>query len=157
MEKIQTYGDIVLLNVEGERKTDETPFGITHIREKIPSTLENQLVMRKDGFFLADRMLCATINLRRSKVDYEKLVRLEVKQTSEYREEFRAIAHKSFPVDRRFHITVEYNEELANAVIDQWIEQIKDSIVKIPSSRPVDISMLSEAELNEELEKGYAE
>lgn len=47
--------------------------------------------------------------------------------------------------------------ETPESVIDQWIEQIKDSIVKIPSSRPVDISMLSEAELNEELEKGYAE
>ena len=29
--------------------------------------------------------------------------------------------------------------------------------VKIPSSRPVDMSALSEAELNEELEKGYAD
>lgn len=47
--------------------------------------------------------------------------------------------------------------ETPESVIDQWIEQIKDSIVKIPSSRPVDISMLSEAELNEKLEKGYAE
>lgn len=47
--------------------------------------------------------------------------------------------------------------ETPESVIDQWIKQIKDSIVKIPSSRPVDISMLSEAELNEELEKGYAE
>ena len=29
--------------------------------------------------------------------------------------------------------------------------------VKIPSDRPVDISTLSEAEFNEELEKGYAD
>lgn len=29
--------------------------------------------------------------------------------------------------------------------------------VKIPSARPVDISTLSEAEFNEELEKGYAD
>ncbi len=29
--------------------------------------------------------------------------------------------------------------------------------VKIPSSRPVDVSALSEAELNAELEKGYAD
>lgn len=29
--------------------------------------------------------------------------------------------------------------------------------VKIPSSRPVDMSVLSEAELNVELEKGYAD
>ena len=29
--------------------------------------------------------------------------------------------------------------------------------VKIPSTRPVDISTLSEAEFNEELEKGYAD
>ncbi|MGI6095640.1 MAG: type II toxin-antitoxin system RelB/DinJ family antitoxin [Lachnospiraceae bacterium] len=29
--------------------------------------------------------------------------------------------------------------------------------VKIPSSRPVDMSVLSEAELNAELEKGYAD
>ena len=29
--------------------------------------------------------------------------------------------------------------------------------VKIPSSRPVDMSSLSEAELNAELEKGYAD
>ena len=29
--------------------------------------------------------------------------------------------------------------------------------VKIPSSRPVDMSALSETELNEELEKGYAD
>lgn len=42
--------------------------------------------------------------------------------------------------------------ETPESVIDQWIKQIKDSIVKIPSSRPVDISMLSEAELNEKLD-----
>lgn len=29
--------------------------------------------------------------------------------------------------------------------------------VKLPSSRPVDMSALSESELNEELEKGYAD
>ena len=29
--------------------------------------------------------------------------------------------------------------------------------VKIPSARPADISALSEVELNEELEKGYAD
>ena len=29
--------------------------------------------------------------------------------------------------------------------------------VKIPSARPVDISILSEVEFNEELEKGYAD
>lgn len=144
MEKIRTYGDIVLLNIEGERKTDEVPFGVTHIREKLPSTLENQLAMCKDGFFLADRMLCTTINLRRSKIDYEKLIRLEVKQTSEYREEFRAIAHKSFPVDRRFHISVEYNEELANAVIDQWIDGLDEWLVCMYKDLPVGFLALKE-------------
>ncbi|MDD6268059.1 MAG: GNAT family N-acetyltransferase [Clostridium sp.] len=144
MEEIRTYGDIVLLNIEDERKTDEIPFGITHIREKLPSTLENQLAMREDGFFLADRMLCTTINLRRSKIDYEKLVRLEVKQTSEYREEFRAIAHKSFPVDRRFHISVEYNEELANTIIDQWIDGLDEWLVCMYKNLPVGFLALKE-------------
>ena len=36
-------------------------------------------------------------------------------------------------------------------------ENQKKSEVKIPSARPVDISTLSEAEFNEELEKGYAD
>ena len=47
--------------------------------------------------------------------------------------------------------------ETPESVIYQWIEQISDSILKIPSSIRVDSSMVSEAELNEELEKGYAE
>ena len=144
MEEIRTYGDIVLLNIEGERKTDEIPFGITHIREKLPSTLENQLAMREEGFFLADRRRCTTINLRRSKIDYEKLVRLEVKQTSEYREEFRAIAHKSFPVDRRFHISVEYNAELADTIIDQWIDGLDEWLVCMYKDLPVGFLALKE-------------
>ena len=58
--------------------------------------------------------------------------------------------------------TLEYLGTNFTNVINMLLRQIilTESIpfeVKIPSARPVDISTLSEAEFNEELEKGYAD
>ena len=58
--------------------------------------------------------------------------------------------------------TLEYLGTNFTNVINMLLRQIilTESIpfeVKIPSDRPVDISTLSEAEFNEELEKGYAD
>ena len=58
--------------------------------------------------------------------------------------------------------TLEYLGTNFTNVINMLLRQIilTGSIpfeVKIPSARPVDISTLSEAEFNEELEKGYAD
>ena len=47
----------------------------------------------------------------------------------------------------------------ASSAINMFYKQIRGLPfeVKIPYAKPIDISTLSEAELNEELEKGYAD
>ncbi|MBR3056964.1 MAG: GNAT family N-acetyltransferase [Clostridiales bacterium] len=143
-----SYQDIVLRNIQADAESLKdgslkeaifsAPAGTTNIRAKVPALTDFQLFLEKDcGFFHADRMLKCTINLKRLKIDLDKNIRLEVKQTRDFKEDIRRIALKSFPVDRRFNVDVELNSETAGKIINTWVDEIDECYVCFYKDIPV--------------------
>ena len=91
--------------------------------------------MEKRGYMFADRTIETSIPLSHQD-NLEKFIRLPIVETDEYKDELFQIASKSFPYDRRFHLKKQYNQELADTVIKDWIYKLDKSLVcfykKIP-------------------------
>ena len=125
--------DLVLCNVETDEENPllgvRIPKSVTNIRVKAPALLTVQKNLEKDGFFHADRMIRCTINLKRSKVDYKGAVRLRTVLEKADHDRLYEIAVKSFPVDRRFHVNVDYDDEIQGAILKNWIDQIDECYV----------------------------
>ena len=96
---------------------------------KMPANADNEINMQKDGYFFADRTLHASINLSRFTIDTKKLIRLNIVSTKEHKEEIFEVARKSFPYDRRFHLTPETDNKAAEIEIKKWVENLDDVLV----------------------------
>ena len=96
---------------------------------KMPANADNEINMQKDGYFFADRTLLASINLSRFAIDTKKLIRLNIVNTKEHKEEIFEVARKSFPYDRRFHLAPETDNKAAEIEIKKWVENLDDVLV----------------------------
>lgn len=96
---------------------------------RMPTDAENEINMQKDGYFFADRTLLASINLSRCSIDTKKLIRLNIICTREYKEEIFEVARKSFPYDRRFHLTPEIDNTEAEIEIKKWVDELDEVLV----------------------------
>ncbi len=96
---------------------------------KMPANADNEISMQKDGYFFADRTLYVSINLSRFAIDTKKLIRLNIVSTKEHKEEIFEVARKSFPYDRRFHLTPETDNKAAEIEIKKWVENLDDVLV----------------------------
>ena len=119
-EVVERYSDITLCNIETDEGFEIHCPEATHIRIKTPAVEKMQFCYEEQGFFHADRMLKASISLKRLAVDVDKMIRLEVKKTDECREDILRIALKSFPVDRRFHVAKHCDNSIAEKIITGW-------------------------------------
>ena len=126
MERItkKRYGEIVLANIMADQPADWKLSDATHVRVSLPSGINNMLSMQQNGYQFVDRMLDVAINLKRCTMDLQKPIRLEPVFVNDRREEILALAKQSFVTDRRFHVETEYNQELANRIIEDWVEEI---------------------------------
>lgn len=125
-EERTQYQDIRLLDIECTAPYDWEQGDATHIRVCVPAGYENSQEMLRRGFYFVDRTLDVSINLRRSKLDFASMVRIEPIITSQYRSEVREIARQSFPTDRRFHLNVAPNQTVANIVISGWVDRLSE-------------------------------
>lgn len=92
--------------------------------------------LNKNGYFFADRTLDVCIPL--SKMDnVDKLIRLPIIKTNEYKKDIIKIAQKSFLYDRRFHLQRNYNQKFANVIIEDWINKIDDIYVCLYKNSPI--------------------
>ncbi len=114
--------------------------------EKIimPVNSNNEIKMQDDGFYFADRTILASINLLHSKLEPEKLIRLNVIQTKDYKNEILEIAKKSFPYDRRFHLEPICNQDVANKELKKWVDEIDNALVCIYKDNPIGFLVLKE-------------
>lgn len=113
-----------LCNIETNEINDLNYYDNTYIRVKLPALYENQSHMRKLGFTWVDRMLLASINLKKN-ADLSKMIRLKVVETNDYLKDIYRIAYESFPIDRRFHVTKDYNDYIAKQIINYYIEEVQ--------------------------------
>jgi predicted GNAT family acetyltransferase len=143
-EERQNFDTVKLLNIEAEAPYDWEIQDANHIRVCLPATEKNQLEMHRRGFFHADRLINTSINLAKSKVDYHKLLRMEVIKTLQYRERIKEIAVKSFPADRRFHVGIRCDMSIAVPIISQRIETLEECLVCMYHENPVGFLELRE-------------
>lgn len=93
-------------------------------------------LLSQNKYIFVDRILDVSMAL--SKVnDYEKLIRLPIVKTTEYKKEILQIAQKSFPYDRRFHLQLNYNQQLANVVIADWVDKLDEVYVCLYKDMPI--------------------
>ncbi len=144
--QMEKYDDIVLCNVQTDETLDFSQMGIGYIRVKTPALEVMQVLLREEGFFHADRMLKAIINLKRSNIDLDKKIRLEIRKTKDHREEILAIALNSFPVDRRFHVGEHCDDVVASKIITAWVDEIEEFYVCYFHERIVGFAGLEETE-----------
>lgn len=123
-ENRRTYGNIKLLDIECSGPYDWEAENATHLRVSLPASRETEAIMREDGFTWADRTLDVAINLSRSELNFDAMIRLPSILTSEQRGDVLEIAKQSFPQDSRFHLCSEPNPALAKQVITGWIEEL---------------------------------
>lgn len=113
---------------------------------KMPANADNEINMQKDGYFFADRTLLASINLSRFAIDTKKLIRLNIVNTKEHKEEIFEVARKSFPYDRRFHLTSEIDNKAAETEIKKWVENLDDVLVCIYKDKVIGFLALKETD-----------
>lgn len=93
-------------------------------------------LLSQNKYIFVDRTLDVSIAL--SKVnDCERLIRLPILKTTEYKKEILQIAQKSFPYDRRFHLQLNYNQQLANVVIADWVDKLDEIYVCLYKDMPI--------------------
>lgn len=93
-------------------------------------------LLSQNKYIFVDRILDVSMAL--SKVnDYEKLIRLPIVKTTEYKKEILQIAQKSFPYDRRFHLQLNYNQQLANVVIADLVDKLDEVYVCLYKDMPI--------------------
>ena len=126
MERIwdQSYGTMVLRQIQADqpRRWEET--GATHLRVSLPSEITHLLWMQEQGFQFVDRMLTVTIPLQRKTKDWSQWIRFPILLETNRKEEILALAERNFPFDRRFQVEVGYSNEVAKPILAQWIEAI---------------------------------
>lgn len=144
VQNIEQYGNVTLLNMLCDEQTQVNKKNVTHIRIKTPATEEMQRCFSGQGFFHADRMLKASINLKKADLPYDKMIRMEIRQTDQYRDEVLGIALKSFPVDRRFHVTPHYDDEIASRIITSWVDNMKEYYVCLYHHEVIGFAALDE-------------
>lgn len=113
---------------------------MSYLRQEIESNANTEAEMFRGGWYLADRTLYVSINLLRSKLDYEKQIRLDVIETKgggQYKKEILKIAQESFPDDRRFHVSIEPNQEIANSELENWCEKLGKTYVCLYKGAPI--------------------
>ncbi len=118
----------------------------THVRVSLPSSIENILLMQQKGYQYVERMLDVTIGLKRNKIDLQKLIRIPPILRCDYKEEIKVLAKKSFVKDRRFYVEIDYNSEIANQIIDDWIEKIPEFYICLYKEKVIGFLALKEVE-----------
>lgn len=100
-------------------------------------------ILYQNSFVFGDRTLDVSIPL--SKIEgIEKFVRLPILETSDYKQEILEIAQNSFSYDRRFHLAPKYNQDLANLVLEDWVEGLDQVLVCLFKEKPIGFLALKE-------------
>lgn len=129
IEHRKNYGPIKLLDIECDEPYQWEETRGSYIRVCLPVSIENQKKMLHKGFRFADRTIGVSINLRRTHLDYQSMIRIQPQIIQDKQAEILQIAKESFLTDRRFQLSWEYNNQIAKRVITGWIEELEEYYV----------------------------
>lgn len=139
MKELRKYGEVCLLDAKDidPKELVEYDEAVTNIRAIFAASPESELQMQQMGFVLADRTLGVSINLPRSNLDFDRMVRMEIVETDGFKDEILEIAKKSFLYDRRFHIKPEIDHEIAGTVLAEWVAELDKVLVCLYKEKPI--------------------
>lgn len=125
--EIEEYPGFKLKRIEAT-SVDDVPFADSreYSRVEIPFNPKNISEMGKKGYIFADRTIGVEISLKRSKIDYQRMIRFEIKRVNSNNDAIQQIALKSFPADRRFHIRPIPDQCVADSIIRKWIGSLSE-------------------------------
>lgn len=134
---IKKYGEIRLLDIEADVPAEWEFSGASHVRAVLNALPASEVEMQRRGFVLADRTLKVSISLSRLPEGMDRMIRLPVVETKQYREDILRIANDCFTEDRRFHVTPDCNGHVAAMVLQEWVEALDDVLVCLFREKPV--------------------
>ncbi len=145
----QKYARFELVNIIADNPDEVNGNEGNFIRVVLPADTMFVHKMNAKGFVFGDRTIGVSINLKRSRVEYSKLVRFEMHETSvdESGLEILRIAKEIFPTDRRFHVRPELNQDIADEVLDKWVRELNHPVICIHKDKVV--GFLDLEEINE--------
>lgn len=126
---LKTYGSVRLLDISADKPDSWTYGDATHVRIQLPAEEDNLREMRSRDFLYGDRTIGVSIGLKNPSIDATCFSRFHLTKTDEYREEIVRIAQESFRGDTRFYFTPDFEQCLANFVIQEWVNEIEEFIV----------------------------
>jgi GNAT superfamily N-acetyltransferase len=144
ISEVKQYGEMILLDIRDTQPDDWALCGVTNIRVGLPSSPEHENIMRNKGFIWADRTIGTSISIPRCSLDLNRLVRMEIEETSDYKDEILRIAASEFIYDRRFHICPECDMSVARSVLKEWVEVMDKCLVCMYKNAPVGFLALKE-------------
>ncbi|MBO7048743.1 MAG: GNAT family N-acetyltransferase [Spirochaetia bacterium] len=100
------------------------------VKISLPTSNENEILMFNNGFKLVERTIQTDIHVLKIDLNLDKLIRLNVEETTKYKKEIENIALKSFPYDRRFHLRINFDDEdLFESIMKEWIDDLESVLV----------------------------
>ena len=129
VKALRRCSNIRLLTIEADKPSVWNVEDATHIRVSLPANIQYLYEMQKMGYQFVERMLHVTIPLSKSSIEYDRLIRIKPVALHDHKEEIKEIARSSFTSDRRFHVTLQYDQKIANEIIDSWIDEINEFYV----------------------------
>ncbi len=109
-----------------------------------PTDAANEIHMQRNGFFFADRTVKTTISLSKIAVDLDKLIRLPIMETTDFKDDVLRIAVASFAYDRRFHVQPDCSADVSGVVLKRWVEELDTVFVALFKEQPVGFLALKE-------------
>lgn len=110
----------------------------------MPTDPADEIRMQRSGFFFADRTVKTTISLSKIAVDLDRLIRLPIVETTEFKDDILRIAVDSFVYDRRFHILPDCSSDVSKTVLKQWVDELDNVFVALFKEQPVGFLALKE-------------
>lgn len=138
------YGVVRLFDAEASEPETWDLSEATHVRITLDARSASEVEMQHQGFLFADRTLKTSIRLSHCPTYLDKMIRLPLVETKEYREDILRIACASFMDDRRFHILPECNAGIAEVVLKKWVEELETVLVCLFHEKPVGFLALKE-------------
>ena len=111
--------------------------GERYEREVLPSCADTEFDMVRNGWYLADRTLKASIQLAKVTVDLKWLQRIPITETLDYKADIFRIAHESFTRDRRFHVAPKCDQAVSAVVLGRWVDELGPSLVCLYHDKPI--------------------
>lgn len=127
---LASYGDICLFSLEDTESRDwDIPAEATNVRVALPANPVTVTRMAELGYMLGDRTILCSISTRRASKEAGSRSRAEVSLEKADHDAMLDLAKSSFWGDRRFYVTPDCDQVVAERVLKDWISGLDETLV----------------------------